>query len=75
MADLATLQLWLLEAKTALHKLKIGRMEASVSYDGKSVSYTQADMAKLQTYINDLEKQIATLTGQPRRRGPMLLGF
>lgn len=75
MADLATLQLWLLEAKTALHKLNTGKLEASVSYDGKSVSYSQADRGKLEAYITKLEQQIAGLTGETRRRGPMLLGF
>lgn len=75
MADLATLQLWLLEARTALHKLNTGKLEASVSYDGKSVSYSQADRSKLEAYIARLEDQIAALTGAHRRRGPMLIGF
>lgn len=75
MADLANLQLWLLEAKTALHKLNTGKLEASVSYDGKSVSYSQADRSKLEAYIAKLEDEIADLTGVQRRRGPLLMGF
>jgi len=75
MTDLVTLEGWLLEAKTARHKLAIGRSTVSASYDGKSVSYTQADAFKLDAYIADLERQIGDLKGAARRRGPVQFVF
>ncbi|MGD9766862.1 MAG: phage head-tail joining protein [Pseudolabrys sp.] len=75
MADLVTLQAQLVEAEGALHQLLIGRRTASISYDGKSVTYTQATINELRNYIAELRRQIADLQGMPRRRGPFHLGF
>ena len=75
MDDLATLQQWLLEAKLARHKLMTGSKEASVSYEGKSVSFTQADSYRLDAYIADLQRQIDALMGTVRRRGPVQFVF
>jgi len=75
MTDLLTLKGWLLEAETAQHKLAIGQLEASVSYEGKSVTFTQADSYRLDAYVAKLKGQIADLTGVRRRRGPMQFVF
>lgn len=65
MASLATLQTWLTEAETARHKLMTGSRAVSLTYAGRSVSYTSADLAALNSYIEDLKAQIATASGQP----------
>ena len=75
MADLATLQQMLAEAEVALHQLNTGRATTSVSYEGKSVSYQQADLAKLSVYVNQLREQISTLEGRVTRRGPIYASF
>jgi hypothetical protein len=75
MADLVTLQGWLADALAAKHKLMIGQLEVTVSYEGKSVSFAQADRDRLDAYIADLQRQIDALTGMPRRRGPVQLAF
>lgn len=76
MADLATLQTRLSEAEAALHKLSIGALRASVSYDGQTVTFTKAEMGELRAYIADLRSQIAALTATPAgRRRPLHLGF
>ncbi|MDP1628848.1 gpW family head-tail joining protein [Parvibaculum sp.] len=46
--------------------LALGTKTASVSYDGKSVSFTQTDMGKINALIAELT---AKLTGRPARRG------
>ena len=73
--DLATLQARLTDAQTAYHQLLIGKATASVGYDGKSVTYTQATMSNLAAYITQLQSQIAALLGTARRRGPLLATF
>lgn len=75
MFDLLTLQTWLTEAIAARHALLTGKRTVSVSYDGKSVTYSQTDIARLEAYIASLKNQIADLTGQQRLRGPMHLTF
>ncbi len=75
MADLPTLRIRLAEAEVAYHRLNIGQLSASVSVEGKSVSYSQADREKLAAYIADLKAQIAAAEGTPLRRGPIHLGF
>lgn len=72
MADLTTLQTRLSQAETAYHKLLTGNLEETVQQDTGRVTYKAADAAKLQSYIEELKYQIAslggTITGQ-RRRG------
>lgn len=75
MADLLTLQLWLAEANIARHNLLTGTKEASVSYDGKSVTFTATDAYRLDAYIADLERQIGEQSGTVRRRGPVQFSF
>ncbi|SER58654.1 gpW protein [Faunimonas pinastri] len=75
MADLMTLQGWLAEAQVAYHKLLTGQATVSVSYEGKSVSFSQADKTDLQAYITSLQNQVAAAQGIRVRRGPINLGF
>lgn len=65
MASLATLQIWLSEAEAARHRLITGALTASITYAGRSVSYSQSSMGSLNAYIEDLKAQIATASGQP----------
>lgn len=68
MADLDTLLARLAEAEGALHQLSLGKKSAAVSYEGKSNTFTQANINDLRAYITDLKNQIAALTGAPRPR-------
>ena len=72
MADLTTLQGWLLEAELAQHKLLTGAQEMQIEHSDMRVAYTKADVGRLQAYVDSLKAQIAalggTITGQ-RRRG------
>lgn len=60
MTDTATLQARLVEAEAALHKLMLGNQRVTVSYDGKSVTYTAATAAGLRAYIVELRAQLGT---------------
>lgn len=73
--DAVQLALWLSEAQIARHKLATGTKEASVSYEGKSVTFTQADMYRLDTYISSLLDALAELSGVVVRRGPVYAAF
>lgn len=42
------------EAKAAKHKLLMGQSVARITRDGKTVEYTQANLADLNAYINQL---------------------
>jgi hypothetical protein len=72
--DLLTLQGYLLEAQLALHKLLTGTKETSVSYEGKSVTFSAANVDQLKAYIADLERQIAVILGTAAR-GPIVMRF
>ena len=66
--ELATLETNLAAAETAYHRLMLGEVVVTASnVDGGSVTYNQANMAKLKVYISDLEEQIATLNSTARR--------
>ena len=73
--DLLTLQGWLAEALLAQHRLAIGQQEVSVSYEGKSATFTPADAYRLDAYVASLQQRIAEMTGARRRRGPVLFQF
>lgn len=53
-----TLQQWLSDAQSAMAALMSGRRETSVSYDGKSVTYTMADRGDLAMWIMQLQRQL-----------------
>jgi hypothetical protein len=60
----ATLQQWLTDAQTAYSQLVTGGRPVTVSYDGKSVSYTAADVTKLESWIVSLQKQLGVNIGR-----------
>lgn len=69
MTDITTLRAWRSEAQAALHQLVTGALVASCTRLGRTVSYTQANVADLRSYISDLDQQIATAAGTtPARR-------
>jgi hypothetical protein len=74
-ADLATLRGYATALTTARFELLSGKRVTSVSYDGKSVSYSQSDMAGLLAALTDVNDTIAWLTGQAVPRGPIHFTF
>jgi hypothetical protein len=64
----AVLSARLSAAQAALHSLMIGKSAVTLSYDGESVSYAQADESKLRRYIGELKSQLGLAAG-PYRRG------
>lgn len=67
MTDLATLESWLTEARTAQHALRLGRQTVTVRFGDRAVEYAPANLAQLTSYIGSLERQIAAAKGM---RGP-----
>jgi len=68
MADLATLQAWLVAAETARHKLLTGAMAATVRYNGQNeVTFAKTDIDKLDAYIASLRGQIGGIDGDARK--------
>lgn len=68
MADLTTLQGWLVDAEGAKHRLLTGSLRASVSYNGEnSVTFAKTDIDQLNAYIAALRSQIAGLSGDPTK--------
>lgn len=67
MAELATLQSRLTEAEAALHSLMVGQRSVTVQAGDKSVTYTQATMADLRTYIGFLRGEIAAASSSASR--------
>jgi hypothetical protein len=64
MTDPAILRARLAEAEAALHALTLGQKAQTVSYDGKSVTYTAANIGDLRSYILQLKAQLGDM---PRR--------
>lgn len=58
MATQEVLQQRLEEAETALHQLMIGKQTASITYEGRSRTFTQAQVGDLKEYIKFLEDKI-----------------
>lgn len=70
MATSEQLQTRLDEAETAYHQLVTGQKEVTVSSSsGKSVTYTQANVGQLASYIASLKRQLGTSTIKPFRPG------
>jgi hypothetical protein len=70
--ELLQKKLRLAEAEMALHALLTGSKEQSVSFGaGKSVAYTQANIAELRRYINELKDEIGAAEGTRQKRGPI----
>ena len=60
----STLQLWLSQAQAAYSQLLTGGKVVSVSYDGKTATYTAAESAALAQWIGLLQRQLG---GRGRR--------
>jgi hypothetical protein len=54
------------EARSALHKIAIGKGVASIKKDGRQVEYSAVNIGELRTYIASLEAQAGT-NAVPRR--------
>lgn len=63
---MATVDERISEAEDALHELVLGRRTATISRNGKSVTYTQTNRVDLERYIAQLK-----LSKSGARRGPM----
>lgn len=59
--DIATLQVYLSEARQAYHNLMTGQHVVSLRHglNQKQIDYQRADAGRLQAYISNLEAQIA----------------
>jgi hypothetical protein len=64
----ATLQQWLADAQSAMAALMTGRREVTVSYDGKSVTYSNASRGDLVAWILQLQKQLGIGCGRRAMR-------
>lgn len=52
----------LTEAEDALHKLLIGTSEVELSYDGRTIKYTKANIADLRAYIAELKAETGAIS-------------
>lgn len=59
-----TLQANLAAAQSAYNQIMLGAKEVSVSYEGKSVTYTASDPEKLEDYIALLQRQLGINRGR-----------
>lgn len=66
MATCAQLQTWLAAAETALHEVTIGKRVQMMMYGSKSITYTQANVSELRSYVTALRDQVAACTGTRR---------
>jgi len=62
--DPTVLTQWLNAAQNALQQLMTGGRPISVSYDGKSVTYTEADKAALMDWVYLLQMQLGMVRGR-----------
>lgn len=70
MTDLATLQTMRAEAVAARHALATGNMVEGVGRDGRMTRYSRMTIDQLNTYIDQLDRDIeaATAVAEGRRR-------
>ena len=75
--DCEALRTQLAEAQTAYHKLLIGAKAQTVNFGpSKATTFTQANVAELRRYINELTDQIAACCGGTAApRGPVRFEF
>ncbi len=55
----------LTEARDALHALMTGKAVVSVTFNGRTVQYSKAEISALESYIARLERELAG--AKPRR--------
>jgi cob(I)alamin adenosyltransferase len=76
MVDILVLRQRLSEAEQAMHRLSIGTSVVSISDGERKLTYTAANIGRLQNYIDDLRRQIAALENPVLpRRGPFVISF
>lgn len=69
MTDITILRQRLADAENARHKLLTGSMRERINRGGTDITYTRADISKLERYIAELQADIARAVGDaPRRR-------
>lgn len=66
---MATCEVKLEEAKTALHALSTGELVASVSVNGRTTQYTQASINDLRKYVRELEAECGTTDSYGDKKG------
>jgi gpW len=59
-----TMVQWLSAAQTALNLLYTGAKTVTAAYDGKSVTYTEAEVGKLEAWIGLLQRQLGINRGR-----------
>ncbi len=58
----------LVQAKEARHRLLTGTQEVSVNMHGfGATTYSEANIERLENYINEMELEVARLKGNSRR--------
>lgn len=62
--SLATLNTWLTEAQLALHDLSVGKKVVKIGSSDKQLTFTQADIRQLRSYVGRLQMEIAIRAGQ-----------
>ncbi len=68
---LEILQEKLTDAQSAYHEIQLGRGVREIKdQNGESVVYNAANLAKLKGYMNELELQIAALSGTSATNTP-----
>lgn len=73
--DTTLLRNRLIEAETARHKLLTGSMRERISRGGTDITYTRADIGKLNRYITDLRADIAKAEGRGSGRRALNIHF
>jgi hypothetical protein len=73
--SLEQLKLWADQLRAARIQLAAGGRIVSVSYEAKSVTYSNADSGRLYADLADILAAIAELEGAPLRRGPIYAAF
>lgn len=73
--DTTLLRNRLIEAETARHKLLTGSMRERISRGGTDITYTRADIGKLDRYITDLRADIARAEGHSGGRRALNIQF
>jgi len=68
--SVSTLQCWLKEAQEAYVHLQMGRHEVTVSYDGKSVTYTPGMSGQLANLIELIQRQLGVRSRSRRAIRP-----
>lgn len=56
--DLATLETRLQEAEDALHRWRIGEHELSITYAGRTLTYSPTNEVTLKAYISELRGKL-----------------